>query len=454
MDFKNHNLNTGLRIALVIILTAAGTLYFISAGFDIYFFVIILMEIIAVISLFRFFNRGNEELATFLSAVINEDSSLIFSENTGNKSFNRLHNAINRLNKQIREAKTDIIVQEKFYKTLVENSSTGLLAFDNKGVIKLANNKSRELLGIKHLHNIRQLQRVNTRLIDIFKEIQPGTDMLQNIIIKESAVHLSLSAAEVKMRDDKIKVIALNDISHEIDKQEIDSWQKLIRILNHEIMNSVAPITSLSSTISGFYKDSGKQKASSEINEKTISNTIKGLEVIEEHGKGLISFVNSYRNLTRLPDLKPKELSVKNIFESVSILVKSLKEENYPELDIKISMSVDPDDLIVCADEDLFTRVVFNLVKNSVEALEETEEPVIELTAETNSTGNVIMRVIDNGPGMNEELLERIFIPFFTTREEGNGIGLSLARQIINMHKGSITVKSAPGTGTTMLIRM
>ena len=454
MVFRQFNLNIIIRIILLMVLCIIGTVYILKAGLDIYFILIVFVAIMLSFNLIRYFNRSNAELSLFLSSIINEDSSLVFDEDTGNKSYNLLHKSINRLNEQIRDARMSIIVQEKFYQAVVENSSSGLIAFDEKGIIKLANTKARELLGITQLHNIRQLQRVNSRLIDAIKNIKTGSKRLLNIIINDSAVHLSLTAVGIKLQDEYVKVVAINDISHEIDKQEIESWQKLIRILNHEIMNSVAPITSLSSTISGFFRKDGKQKKAASLDEKIIGNTLKGLAVIEEHGKGLINFVDSYRSLTKLPELKPEELYIKDIFENVIILAASLIEEKYRGTKISITSSVDPDNLVFCADENLFTRVLFNMVKNSIEAMLDTKNPKITLEAGLTTTGKNIIKINDNGQGMNEELIERIFIPFFTTRENGTGIGLSLSRQIINMHKGSIAVKSSPGKGTTMIINI
>jgi two-component system nitrogen regulation sensor histidine kinase NtrY len=452
MVFRRFNINVIVRIFLFALLCILGTVYFINSGFDIYFIFITGLAVFAVFNLIRYFNRSNQELSLFLSSIINEDSSLVFNENTGNKSYDSLHRSINRLNEQIRDARMNIIIQEKFFQAVVENSSTGLLAFNDKGIIKLANTKAKSLLGIEHLHSIKQLQRINKRLIDSLESIEPGNKNLLDIIINDSAVHLSLTATRIKLADQHVKVVAINDISHEIDKQEIDSWQKLIRILNHEIMNSVAPITSLSSTISGYYKEKGKQKEAKSLDDKTISNTLKGLALIEDHGKGLISFVDSYRSLTKLPELKLEEVYVKDIFESVIILAASLQEEKYPDKDISLGTGVEPDNLVICADESLLTRVLFNMVRNSMEALQETKKPLIILEAERHSSGKNIIRIIDNGQGMSQELLEKIFIPFFTTRENGSGIGLSLSRQIINMHNGNVTVKSSPGKGTTMII--
>lgn len=452
MVFKSYNIKLIIHLLLLAALSAGGTFYLVEKGFDIYFLLIAALEILLVFNLIRLFNRSNEELSFFLSSVLNEDSSLVFSEETGNKSYDSLHRSINRLNDQIRDARMKVIVQEKFYQAVVENSSSGLVAFNDRGIIRLANTKARDLLGINHLHNIKQLQRVNRRLIDTLQNIKPGNKQSLNIIIDDINMHLSLTAAEIRLKNEEVKVIGINDISHEIDKQEIESWQKLIRILNHEIMNSVAPITSLSSTISGYYKEDGRKKEPGNIDEKTISNTLKGLSIIEEHGKGLINFVDSYRSLTKMPEIKPVELPVKDIFESIIILAASLKEEKYPDLNLSLNNTVEPEDLVICADENLITRVLFNLVKNAMEAIEDTQDPSVELHAEQSRDGKVIIKVSDNGHGIDEDLVEKVFVPFFTTKEKGSGIGLSLSRQIINMHKGNISVKSSPGQGTTMII--
>ena len=452
MALKRFNLSIAVHISLLVLISAAGTYYYFARGADLGFVLLLLVLAIVITSLIIFFNKTNEEISTFLSSVLNEDSSLVFNENTGNRSYDRLHRSLNKLNEQIKDARMSMVIQEKFYQAVVENSSGGLLAFDNKGVIKLANSKTKELLGTGPLHNIHQLNRVNKELEQALEKIKAGDRLLLSIIIDESLLHLSLEASELRMKDEKVKVVALNDISHEINRQEVESWQKLTRILNHEIMNSIAPLTSLSSTISGFYKTDGRQKKISEIDESIISRTIRGLTVIEEHGKSLVSFVDSYRSLTRLPELKPSEIRVRDFFESIILLVSSIKNDLYPSVDLSVSARVEPEDLMIRADESLMSRVLFNLVKNSLEAMQETDDPRLLLEAEKDPRGRNIIRVTDNGPGISSEILDNIFVPFFTTREKGSGIGLSLSRQIVNMHKGNITAKSSPGRGTAIII--
>jgi two-component system, NtrC family, nitrogen regulation sensor histidine kinase NtrY len=247
--------------------------------------------------------------------------------------------------------------------------------------------------------------------------------------------------------------VTLQDIKSELDIHEMDSWQKLIRILNHEIMNSVAPITSLSSTLSGFYKSGENHKSPENITPKIISDTIRGLDIIEDHGKGLIHFVESYRSLTQLPKPEFIKVNVKEFFERITILINSyFSSENGKYLTRpEIRTSVTPADLNLVADDKLLAQVLINVVKNAQEAFDKSKQgKEISINAARNSEGRVTFTVQDNGPGIDADTLEKIFVPFFTTKESGSGIGLSLSRQIMRLHNGIITCDSTPGKGTTV----
>jgi signal transduction histidine kinase len=246
--------------------------------------------------------------------------------------------------------------------------------------------------------------------------------------------------------------VTLQDIKSELDMHEMDSWQKLIRILNHEIMNSVAPITSLSSTLSGFFKSGDKEREPEFITPRIISDTIRGLNIIEDHGKGLINFVESYRSLTQLPKPEFARVNIKEFFERIMILVNSGFDNDNNKYKVRplITSSVTPDDITVVADDKLLALVFVNIVKNSIEAFGEyKEDDFISMNASRNQDGRVILTIKDNGPGMDADTLEKIFVPFFTTKESGSGIGLSLSRQIIRIHNGSIICDSTLGEGTT-----
>jgi two-component system nitrogen regulation sensor histidine kinase NtrY len=239
-------------------------------------------------------------------------------------------------------------------------------------------------------------------------------------------------------------LVAIQDIKNEMETKELESWIKLIRVLTHEIMNSVAPVTSLSQTILGYFKNlDGNQP-----DEKIIGNTIKGLEIINERGSGLISFVENYRKLTRLPQPDKKPINVGQLLENTIMLIKyePVNEQ------VQISWKTNPSDLEIIADKEQISQVLINLIKNSLEALKNLNEGKIMLSGEINTSGRVQITIIDNGPGIPEDLMDKIFIPFFTTKESGSGVGLSLSRQIMMLHNGTLKVVSVQGKQTLAIM--
>jgi signal transduction histidine kinase len=309
------------------------------------------------------------------------------------------------------------------------------------------------MFGLDHISHINKLKVIDPKLVDILEKIGSGEQKRINVKVGHNLLSLAVHSQTILMQNREVKIVTMQDIKSELDIHEMDSWQKLIRILNHEIMNSVAPITSLSSTLSGFYRTGEINASPDNITPKIISDTIRGLDIIENHGKGLIHFVESYRSFTQLPKPEFTRVNVSEFFERIVILVNGYFDSNGYKKDIKplISTNVFPNDLTLLADDKLLAHVFLNIVKNSIEAFSEIGEGnSIVLNASKDSDGRVILTVLDNGPGMDAETLEKIFVPFFTTKESGSGIGLSLSRQIIRLHNGNITCDSIQGEGTTV----
>lgn len=456
MIFKKYYFNILVRVLLIAAMGLLMGYYLFSHGPDLSFAILLTIFLLQAYNLVVYLNRTNQLLTYFFDSIKNEDSSLVFNEKTGSRSFDALHASLNLLNNKLQEARMEIIIQEKFYQSVVESAATALVVFDKDGQVKLANSAIKEMFGISFLHNISQLQRTNNRLTEIFAELKPGESKTINILVNGNALFLSLYAVCINIRHEELKLVALHDISRDLDKQEIESWQKLIRILNHEIMNSVAPITSLSSTLSGFFIRDGRIIEPTQITEKTIGDTIKGLSVIENHGKGLISFVESYRSLTKLPRPVLKEVKVYELFERVSMLSASLMpvSSSGERKRLPMSTQVSPQDLEIFADEELIIRVLYNLVKNAFESFENLSGAIIFLEAGIGKTGKIWIKITDNGPGIPPEIQENIFVPFFTTKAGGNGIGLSLSKQIVNMHKGTLSIHSVPGEGTSITMQI
>lgn len=418
-----------------------------------YSIIALLCIILLTVSFSIWLNRTNKKLAYFFSAVRNEDTSLFFPEGIGFSNEKLLNKSLNELNTRLKEARINIELQEKFYKSIMEKIKTGIISFYKNGVIEFTNPEINRMFGIDHISHISKLQTIDPKLVDLLDNIETGEQRRINIKVGHTLLSLAVHAQTIILQGREVKIVTLQDIKSELDMHEMDSWQKLIRILNHEIMNSVAPITSLSSTLSGFFKSGEVPVNPENLTPKVISDTIRGLNIIEDHGKGLVHFVESYRSLTQLPKPEFTRVNIKEFFERIMILVNSGfdTENNSFETRPLITSSLSADDITLMADDKLLAQVFINVIKNSIEAFGNYDEDnIISLSAERNPDGRIMLTIRDNGPGMDAETMEKIFVPFFTTKESGSGIGLSLSRQIIRIHNGNITCDSTPGEGTTV----
>jgi two-component system, NtrC family, nitrogen regulation sensor histidine kinase NtrY len=436
---------------LFIILFSMGFAFFISSDL-VYSSLFLAAVVITTLSFGIWLNRTNRKLAFFFSAVKNEDTSLIFPEGAGFAHEKLLNSSLNELNSRLKDARINIELQETFYKSIMDKINTGIVSFYGNGVIEYVNPEFLRMFHFDHISHINKLSELDHRLPVMLKEITSGEQRRINLRIGHNLLSLAVHAQKIIIRKHEIKIVSLRDIKSELDINEMESWQKLIRILNHEIMNSVAPITSLSNTISRFYVRENGHVEPAGINEKIIADTIKGLGIIENHGKGLIQFVESYRTLTQLPKPEYVKISLSEFFERITILANSGFESEQPlGVSVVIKALVKPETLTMMADDKLLARVFINLIRNSVESFDaESTNNEIILRAVTDAEGKIVLSVKDNGRGMDQDTLEKVFVPFFTTKESGSGIGLSLSRQIIRLHNGNITCDSLPGKGTTI----
>jgi len=450
------------RFYLVIIAYLAGILLFtfvlaFNLGKDLTYTILSLIIIVLLTLYFGLWlNRTNKKLAYFFSAVRNEDTSLFFPEGVGFANEKILNKSLNELNNKLKEARINIELQEKFYKSIMEKITTGIISFYQNGVVEFTNPEIKRMFGLEHISHISKLQVIDPKLVDLLEKIESGEQRRINVKVNHNLLSLAVHSQTIIIQNREVKIVTLQDIKSELDIHEMDSWQKLIRILNHEIMNSVAPITSLSSTLSDFYKSGEDQTSPENITPRIISDTIRGLNIIEDHGKGLIHFVESYRSLTQLPKPEFTRVNIKEFFERIMILVNSGFDNDNSKDKVRplITSSVTRDDITLVADDKLLAQVFINIIKNSIEAFGNYEEGYfISMSADRNTDGRIVLTIKDNGPGMDADTLEKIFVPFFTTKESGSGIGLSLSRQIIRIHNGNITCDSTPGNGTTILMQ-
>jgi len=258
-------------------------------------------------------------------------------------------------------------------------------------------------------------------------------------------LQLLLSAIEFRMKNQNMKLISFYNIQEELEEKEIEAWQKLIRVLTHEIMNSITPISSLASTVNHMLKDSNEEKSNSV---ESLNDIREAVSTIQKRSEGLVNFVNKYRDISKIPKPNFQPVKVSELFYRIRLLAETLLNDRK----INLNVSVNPDNLEIIADPDLIEQVILNLINNSIHALNVTENPVIKLSAEINDRSKAVIKLTDNGPGIPEELLDKIFIPFYSTKKEGSGIGLSISQSIIRAHNGSIWVQSKPTEETTFTI--
>ncbi|MGD9059874.1 MAG: ATP-binding protein [Desulfobacterales bacterium] len=401
-----------------------------------------------IYSLIRYVTKTNRDLNRFLLSVRHSDFSQSYTNKLKGSGFDELNTAFSEVTKEFQQAKIEKEEHFRFLQTIIDHVGIALIAFNPDGEVELINNAAKKLLKIPRLGNIKDIESISSGLADKLSSISPGDKDLVKFKQGDNLLQLSIYATGFILRQQQLNLVAMQNIQSELEEKEMISWQNLIRVLTHEIMNSITPIASLASTAAGLLKDDKECKVPEGLNE-VITDVGHAVKTIEKRSKGLITFIDNYRKLTRIPKPDFKIVQVKDLFERVE----SLMAEQFERHSIRFRMQVDPESLTITADPALIEQVLINLCKNSVEAISGVSRPKIKLKAGTDGLGNPVVKVIDNGKGIAEDVAERIFIPFFTTKPEGSGIGLSLSRQIIRMHKGTIGVTSTPKERTVFKLR-
>jgi signal transduction histidine kinase len=308
--------------------------------------------------------------------------------------------------------------------------------------VELINNAAKQLLKISQLKNIKALEPYSKKLVKTMFKLTAGEKALVKVDDNGELLQLAVYASQFKLRGQKFTLVSLQNIQSELEEKEMEAWQNLIRVLTHEIMNSVTPIASLASTVNDLLTDSPNQEKPIErIDTEIISDVRGALQTIEKRSHGLLNFVDAYRNLTRIPRPNLQIVSLSEFFSRL----KKLMHSQITEGSIDLQVHIEPDNLQLAADPELIEQVLINLLLNAIEAVAKQPNPVIKIFAKLDDKGRITIQVIDNGTGISEEIAEKIFIPFFTTKKKGSGIGLSLSRQIMRMHRGSLGVLSKKG---------
>lgn len=406
------------------------------------------VSIYQIYALINYIEKTNKLLTRFLQSIKYSDFTQSFESNLRGSAFEELNDAFTEVIQEFQRIRAEKEEHFRYLQTVVQHVGIGLIAFKQDGEVELINNAAKHLLQIQHLRRIEDLRSTSKELANLISQIKPGGKQLIKLRKNDDLLQLSIYATKFSLRQRRYTLVSLQNIRSELEEKEMEAWQNLIRVLTHEIMNSIAPISSLASTAESLITNGYVNKGLDSENEviKDVSNAVK---TIEKRSKGLLEFVDNYRKLTRIPKPDFEKVPVKELFNRT----KNLMADQLEQSKIDIEVQIEPETLELTADSNLIEQVLINLCRNSVDAVVETSNPIIELSATTDDQGNPIITISDNGQGMAAEVLEKIFIPFFTTKKDGSGIGLSLSKQIMSLHKGTISVRSEPGLETIFTLR-
>lgn len=450
MGYKNFNTALIVRVlSLIAFATCIGYTYAIQAYYG--FVLFILAEIYLAWNLVHFLNKTHKQMNYFVQAIKNKDTALHFPKKTGNRIINELNLSLNELNGIIQDVQMRSKIKETYFAEILQNIATGVVVLTKDGFVNDVNSSALDLLGLETFTHIKQLNRIDSKFSLALASLKNKQRKVLNLTSKNEYIQVMSRCSLIRIKDEEVKLITLQDIRGELERKEIDAWVKLIRVLSHEIMNSLAPITSISQSLKRLWEENNHSNEQSPINQN-VNKTLEGLTVITQTNEALVQFVNSYRVLSKAPLPKLESISIENFFDRLNILLSPIKESFSGLLELSL-----PDkEFNFVADEQMMVQVIINLVKNAAEAFEDqagniTDKTIIQVQA--SQKGKITeITVSDNGDGIPPEILDDIFIPFFTTKESGSGIGLSYSRQILRAHGGSLLCQSKVGK-TTFTVR-
>lgn len=441
---KSIRLGTLFRILLIL---ALGIGTFVVAVLTPYWLTSIWMAILLILLVFelvRFHDRSVRAMRDFIQLLRFEDSASVSTINEGNKEFQEAYKFVNE---KIRNLRIEKETNYQYLKRIIEHVDTALICMKDEQTVELINRAAMELLQVSEINSLAKLHKVCSELAAVIDRIQSGEREMVRFIQHGRIMKLSVRATEFTLDGQLYKIVSLHDIKSELEEQELDSWQKLVRVLTHEIMNSAIPISNMLSMARQILLDEkGVPRKIQGLDREQAEDLEESLQTAERRSKGLTSFVQSTKSLSRIPEPSFQDLLVKQLF-------KRLQEIFKPELEksgIVLESSLKPEELVIKVDPDLIEQLMINLIRNAVDAVKDSSKPSIMLSASRGSDGAIIIQVTDNGRGIPKENLDQVFVPFFSTKREGSGIGLSLSLQIMKMHKGRIEVRSEEAKGTTI----
>ena len=450
MDFKKFDVKILIRLLGILV-----TMYFLVSLWvsDSYFLTILLFAILLAVqiyALFNYLNKSNEEVLTFLNSIKYDDLSLTYSTKSDNAAIDKLNVEFNKVLAKFKEIRREKEADAQYMRNIVQHVGIGIITFGDSGHVQLINATAKKLLKVNQLSYIEDLDSINPELSEVFFRLKTGGRDLVKLEIGGEIIQLAVFAIELTLRGEEFKLISIQNIQSELEEKEMDAWQNLVRVLTHEIMNSVTPISSLAGTVEGELKHYLNSSEEAEpISKEDLSDLYQAVDTIQKRSEGLIRFVQDFRNLTHIPKPKLSNVQVSELLNDIQVLLTHEIEEH----NITYRVLIEPKSLSINVDKALIEQVLINLIKNAIQAFDEETNRIVEVKAFLSEKGRPTITVTDNGSGIDEEALEKIFIPCVTTKKRGSGIGLSLSRQIMRKHQGVLAVKTKMDEGTEFMMR-
>jgi two-component system, NtrC family, nitrogen regulation sensor histidine kinase NtrY len=441
MIFKRYQERILIRV-LFMFLTLSLASFLLVKGWYLYLTLLSVLIIGQLMDFYNFHRKAQQEVEQFVESIHYRDFSRYFEVKEAPVELKGLRQGFNEINSTFKLISREKETQYHYVQKILELVNTGILSYENKsGEIGWMNESFKNMLGVPYLKTIYSLERRDATLYQEILSIRPGENKIVSMT-KDNNTFKTLIAATAFQTDGRIyKLIAFQDVNEALDETEAKAWQKLLSVMTHEIMNSVAPISSLAETMLHRLQASASML---EGQPGALEDLELGIGTIRRRSEGLLKFAETYRNLNKITTLSLKKVYARDLFENLHHLMQPTLEQKNIEIEIILK---DPD-LSLEADTNLIEQVLINLVVNAVEAVKDRPEPRITLSAHSSVGNRAIIKVSDNGMGMSPEVIDNIFIPFFSTKKNGSGIGLSLCKQILLLHKGNIQVQSIEGGGS------
>ncbi|MDN5205301.1 HAMP domain-containing sensor histidine kinase [Fulvivirgaceae bacterium BMA10] len=449
MVYKNFRLNVVVRIAVIFVL--AILLAFVLSQTNWFFtpLVIILLLLIFLLSLIRYVEKTNRDITYFLLSIQQGGFTNTFKSNKRGINYDALSEAFNSIIKEFQRVALEKESHYQYLQTLNENIGVAIISYLDSGEIQLYNYAAKKLIQKPFLNNIHDLKDINEELYELIMDLKPGRRKIAKIFLREQTQQLSIHFKEFKLKDQDFKLVLMQNINAELDEKEVEAWQKLTSVLTHEIMNSVTPIASLTEAINKMLNGGNEHKKSvAKLEEEDLEDIHTSLETIENRSKGLLKFVHAYKDFSKTPDINLVRTDIVALLRRIQSLLGPDFQQNKIELD----WPSDHKAVIILADPELIEQVLINLLKNAMEALNGEPDGKIKIRLSDVNNHRLKLYISDNGMGIDKNILDKIFVPFFTTKKKGTGVGLSLSKKIMKLHDGSIAVQSKKGKGTTFIL--